>query len=374
MTVTQEIQLRNSERQTFTTCPQKWEWAYVDRLKPRTQKPALRFGTLIHSALEAFYLPGLKRGPRPAETFERLFEADLKASYKMGIRDEDGTWHEMGDLGIAMLTAYFETYGKDSQWFVIGTEAPFRVPVTDPKTGLMFTFVGVVDGLWRDRASGKRKDLWVADHKTCKDDPTKKNKALILDEQSGSYWSYGVDYLRAKRILKPDQRLTGMLFNFLRKGMPDVRPKNAQGQALNKPTKEVLQIKYQDVFGKPAPKKLTVAELTEAIGPSTAALLGEVSKSQSSPLFHREPVFRDEFDGDMVRKRTVAQARVMHYMRTGKLEVYKVPGTLHSPHCNWCEFMDMCELHESGQDWRGFRDATMDTWEPYAQHEILEGR
>lgn len=334
-----EIQIRNSERITWTTCPQKWWWAYVDRLRAPGQTPALRFGSLVHSALEEFYRPGIKRGPKPAETYERLFDEGEATYYKMGIRDEYGDWHEMKEFGIVLLEAYYNEYGKDERWYVVATEMPFRVRTVDRETGLKFTFVGVVDGLWGDRYSAKRNRKWgklyVADHKTTRDDPTKKHEALILDEQSGSYWSYGVDYIVENGILPPGQALSGMLFNFLRKGKPDPRPTNALGQHLNKD--------------------------------------GTVSKVQPAPLFHRAMVLRDLAEGASVRARTEAQAAAMHYMRTGKLRLWKTPGTLFNPHCNYCEFKAMCELHESGADWEELRDLTFGKWDPYEQHEVMAG-
>jgi hypothetical protein len=371
-----EIELRNSERQSFTTCPQQWDWGYNDRLKPKTPAPALRFGTLIHNSLEAFYIPGIKRGPIPADTFQKLYDKDLKKYAKMGFKDEDDQWYEAGVLGVAMLEAYFDKYGKDDRWRVLASEIPFRVPVVDEKTGITFTYVGVMDLVMLDRESGKRKDLWVWDHKTTKDDPSKKGDALVLDEQSGSYWSYGVDYLVQEEILRANQRLSGMMFNFLRKGMKDERPQNAAGQYLNKPTKADL-LKFAADTGKKPPKdksfsSMTVDELCKRFGDS-ALQLGEISKTQPSPLFHREPVYRDEYDKGMARSRIIAQARMMHYMRTGKLEIYKVPGVLHNPHCKWCPYKDPCEIHEMGGDYKAIFKSMYETWEPYAQHEIEDG-
>lgn len=371
------VELRNSERSTFTQCPQKWEWAYVDRIKAKTPSPALRFGSLIHGALEEFYLPGIKRGPKPAETFQRLFEEDMKVNTKMGFRDEDGEWHEAGNLGTVMLEAYFDRYGKDDRWRVLATEIPFRVEVTDPETGRKFIYVGVIDGIWLDRESGKRRDIWVVDHKTTRDDPTLKGDALVLDEQTGSYWSYGVDYLIEQGILDSTKGLSGMMFNFLRKGKPDERPKNAAGQALNKPTKDDIWIYFEN-NGLKLPEKTTVEGFMAAVAKKPRHLkaieqLGAISKTQPAPLFHREPVWRAEYDKQMARDRIIAQARLMHYMRTGKFPVYKVPGTLHNPHCKWCEYRDMCEVHETGGDWQTMHKTLFKKWEPYAQHEVNDG-
>lgn len=326
--------IRTSERLAFTNCPQQWEWSYVDRLKPNTPAPALRFGTLVHGALEAFYKPGIKRGPRPHITFEKLYEAELKTQRKFGFKDDDGTWNDAGELGVAMMKRYYEHWSKDEQWEVLACEFPFHYPVRNKNGRVLFTYVGVLDLVVRDR----RLDfVGLVDHKTTTKDPTKITKALMLDEQSGSYWRYGVAALRAQRWLKPRQRLNGILFNFIRKAVPDPdKNYNEAGQVLNKD--------------------------------------GTISKRQPPPFFHREPVYRDEVDGAMLDTRVRAQARRMRRMRLGVEEVYKTPGTLTNPHCSWCPFADMCELHETGQDWEEFKRLTMSTWEPYAQHEIYEDR
>jgi hypothetical protein len=323
--------IRSSERSTFTQCPQKWEWAYVNRWKPNISSPALRFGNLVHASLERFYRPGLKRGPKPGTTFQKLYAKELEFAETMGFRDEDGTWHDAGEMGTLMMEAYYERWGKDDRWEVLATEMPFHTPVYGEDGQLLFVYVGVLDGLWRNRGT---KELWVVDHKTTRDDPTSKGEALILDEQCGAYWTYGVDYLRAMGLLKDDKKLMGMMYNFLRKGKPDERAKNSVGQSLN--------------------------------------LDGTVSKRQPTPLFHREPVYRDELDGQMVRRRVMSQFDVMTLMREGTLSVYKVPGTLHNPHCKWCDFKDMCEIHEQQGDWDLVRRATTQTWDPYKQHEIEE--
>lgn len=326
--------VRTSERLTLNQCPQKWWWAYEDRLRGGTPSPALRFGSLVHEALEVYYKPGIKRGPRPAETFEKLFDKDVKnALDQFGMRDIDDKWYNAKELGVSMLEAYHEKWGTDNEWKVIATEAPFHQIVYSPKTGKpAFVYVGVVDGVWQRRTD---KTFWIIDHKTTKDDPRGKAEALVMDEQAGAYWTYGLDALRADGRIPADTPLSGMLYNFLRKGKPDERSKNAAGQALNKN--------------------------------------GSVSERQPTPLFHREPVFRNEKDGEMVRRRIWLQWMRIRGLRKNPDTVYKIPGTLHSPHCRWCEFKDMCELHESQDDWKLFREAAFHVYNPYSQHEIEEG-
>src|SRR4051794_9001947 len=100
------ILVRTSERQAFLTCRKKWEWAYVEKLKPPSTDVKLVFGDLVHQSLAAYYKPGRKRGPHPTTTFERLCER---------LSDEQDTriWEEekivdLTELGVDMLDRYVE--------------------------------------------------------------------------------------------------------------------------------------------------------------------------------------------------------------------------------------------------------------------------
>lgn len=312
-------------------------------MEPRTAAPALRFGTLVHGALAAYYKPGIRRGPAPASTFTKLYEEELKSADKMGFRDDDGTWNEAGELGVAMLENYIDHYGKDDEWEILATEHPFRVVVKrQVANGRLespwFEMVGVIDGLWRHRPTRR---VHVPDHKTIDalggtDAHPKIPAWLLMDDQAGTYWSYGVEGLIAQKLMKENERLAGMLFNFLVKKMPDERPhKLVKGQRLylNKD--------------------------------------GAISKKQPTPHFARIPILRDEYDREMSKQRTSDDYARIELVRDGQLTPLKTPGRFT---CPMCPVKDACELHETGSDWEGMLEQTMREWDPYAQHEILEGR
>jgi hypothetical protein len=308
-------------------------WAYVERLKPVEEAPALRFGTLVHAALEQYYVPGIKRGPHPAETFARLYEAELQEREVFGFRADD-QWEEAGELGRLLLEAYVNHWGDDGQWEVIASEQTFRVRIRNEDGSPLCWYVGTFDGVWRNRETGK---IWIVDHKTAAQIWA---QYLILDEQASSYWMAGPSWLRKQGVLGKDDELEGILFNFIRKGKPDTRDKDAKGRALNKD--------------------------------------GTVSKVQPAPLFVRQPTFRSKFDRQQVLRRTRQQVTDMLLLRRALLDheaeqvLYKTPG---KATCSLCGFRDMCELHEAGADWLTFKEATMTSWEPYADHEIQqEGR
>jgi len=333
-------QLRTSERSSFKRCRWQWYWGYVEERSPFTPKPALRFGSLIHRALAVYYKPGVRRGPHPAITFEKFYEEELKTQAQFGVRDvdQDDKWVEAGDLGVAMLNNYIDTYGKDDEWEVLATEKMGSWIVYDPDTFdpnhppeaqatavPLFEYVFTLDGVWRSR---RTKKLWIPDHKT-----TSANRVdtryLRLDDQASAYWTWGVDWLYANGHLKSGQELAGMLFNYLRKSAPDDRPRNEKGQCLNKD--------------------------------------GSVSKNQPSPYFVRQPVFRDEYERNETRERAVQEFKDMQAVRAGQAHPYKSPSMMNCPHC-W--LLDICELHEVGADYMELVEGTSMVWSPYSDYEI----
>jgi hypothetical protein len=182
--------------------------------------------------------------------------------------------------------------------------------------------------------------------------------------------------VRAGLFDHPEQ-INGILYNYLRKAKPTAdRPQNAEGHFLNKPSKEAL-VDYcvnKNVNGFVGLKVDELIELIDAAkGPGTAAQLGEVSKVQPAPYFHRELIFRDLVDRQRVHKRVLEQMDEILKARAGKMAVYKIPGPLHNPNCRGCPFRDMCELHETGNDWTAMRNSEYTGWEPYSEHEITTG-
>jgi hypothetical protein len=145
-----------------------------------------------------------------------------------------------------------------------------------------------------------------------------------------------VDFLREQGILKPKQQLAGMLYNFLRKAMPDERHSKM-------------------VNGKRVYLNLD----------------GTISKKQPSPYFLRQPIWRDEYDKQEAKRRSMVDMRRIELFRAGQLEMSKHPGMFTCPSC---AMRDACELHETGNDWEQFLAQTTKPWDPYAEHEVYDGR
>lgn len=341
--------LRTSERSTLKRCEFQWDLTYNRRVKNLTEMPALRFGSLIHKALAGYYIKGVKRGVHPAVGFKKAYDADMKVNREIfGMKvEDDEVWVNAEELGLSMMNNYVDEFGKDSNWEVLATEIPFQVVVMRPHSkdpahpdrgGFepepWFVYTGVMDGVWRKR--DVTKELWVPDHKSTKGIGPKTTRHLPLDDQAGAYWSWGVDFLVAEAFLKQNQQLSGMLYNFLRKALPDKRQSKFEGG-----------------------KRLYLN------------LDGTVSKKQPSPYFLRAPVFRDEYDRTQAKRRAMNDYRRIEMLRSGELEISKNPGMFT---CPMCPVFDICELHETGADWESFLKQTTKPWDPYAEHEVYDGR
>lgn len=321
------VLVRNSERQSYKRCRQRWWWSYVERNQPKNTSKALRFGDLVHQALEAYYIPGRKRGPHPAKTFTHLYQEQLKVKSQFGYKDDEGEWVDAGVLGVAILEHYVETYGPEKHIEILLPEMAFQYDLTNPKNGkYVCTAVGKLDIVYRDHNMPAKSSIGLMDHKTAASIST---THLALDEQAGTYWAVAPLFLRQKGLLADDQDIAHILYNFIRKAAKDERPRNAAGLYLNKD--------------------------------------GSVSKKQPPPYFQREKVYRDDADRENILRRIMMEAWEMEQVKKGKLPVYKHP----TRDCSWdCPFVAPCELHETGSDHEELLQLDFVKWDPYADHEL----
>lgn len=326
--------LRNSERQTWKKCRHRWQWTYLDGRESREAPNALRFGDLFHRALEPYYKPGIKRGPHPARTFERLYNEQAKQMADEGFDVwSDEKWVEALDLGVRMLEGYVERYSEaDKEFEVIASEQTFQLLLngrTWDGRPFKFKVVGTFDGVWRHRSTGRTS---FKEFKTCAAIQT---DGLAMDEQAGVYWTYGPRWLRRKGLLKEGEVISDILYTFCRKAAPDPNQKrDEQGRNLNKD--------------------------------------GSISKRQPADYFLRLPVYRDLGDRERMHERVVAEAGDVWQARRGELPLYKNPGPLYMPNCRGCPVREACEVHETGGDWKPTLDAITRPWNPYAAHELAE--
>lgn len=319
----ERVYLRTSERTSYKTCRQQWDWMFNQNLTPREVNRHFKFGDLVHQAMAKYYKPGVKRGPHPARAFEQI--CDEKLAEGFSLKNEDDAWVDAVEMGVAMLENYVNRWGDDDHIRVLWSEMPFQLDLYH-KGVYLVTYCGTFDGVYYDMDT---KQIGLFEHKTAAAIST---GHLMLDEQAGSYWAFAGEWLREAGILKPGKEISFIMYNILRKAMPDQRPKDEAGRCLN--------------------------------------LDGSVSKKQPSPYFHRQKIYRSREERENLLLRVKMEAWEMAQVRAGKLPIYKNPrGTYPDVHCLGCQFKDMCELHESGADWEDYRDEMMMPYDPNADHE-----
>lgn len=297
-----------SSRSLAKRCQKAWVWRYVEGLmRPGESPDALWFGIGVHDALAHWYLKGSKRGPHPAETFEAWVGEEIRY-IRAAMAEREREWYDeplyedARVLGIAMLQEYVSKWGTDPAWDVLHVETPFKIRIEHggkPVGRFWSTF----DGVYRDLSDGS---VWLMEHKTAASIDT---AYLEIDDQGGSYYAVATNVLRSRRVLGPKESIAGVMYNFLRKSMPDDRPRNELGQSLNQN--------------------------------------GSVSKRQPVPAFVRWPVERAPSEVKRQIERLSEEMAVTQALMDGTIPVTKTPTKM-CPHT--CEFWTLCGLDERGNE------------------------
>lgn len=366
--------LRNSERSTFKRCPQQWEWAWVEGLeKNGTPAKALWFGTGVHLSLATWYCgPGNKRGPHPAETWSEYAKDVIDTVKIPGLNEEDEDQYvNARELGISMMENYVKTYGEDEHMWIIQPEQTFSIDVPWPKLPeghlllalaerrkILTKLVGTYDLVYRDLTNDQ---IWLEEHKTA---AAIRTNHLPIDDQGGTYFATASRALVKQELIGKNERLRGIEYNFMRKGLPDPRPRNGDGAYTNKPGKKHYHeaFKRDGINFKLAMKLADLAEIAEENG---LTILGDVSKRQPAPLLLRERIHRTSRERSAQLRRIQQEAVHIELVRSGVLAPTKTP----TRDCSFfCQFYDLCELDERGGDTTEFKKRAFRKRDVYADH------
>lgn len=376
--------IRTSERKDFKRCQQRWWWAWREGLRDRgSPAPPLWFGTGQHLALGLWYCgPGTKRGPHPAETWQKYCADEMVWMKTNDITEERlQVYVDAKQLGTVMMEEYVKKYGRDEHKLYISPEQTFKldIPWGDRQQVfevaskmLMATYVGTFDGVWRHADTGW---LILDEHKTAKAITT---SHLTLDDQGGAYWAVAARTLAQQGLIERGEVLRAIEYNFLRKGLPDDRPTDAEGYATNRPTKADYIAALEDHWGraKGVPAGAVAAEVAKASKGTLTALgqlakankltvLGERSKAQPPKMFERVMVHRTSKERAVQLRRVQDEAAHMMVARQKLLPLTKNP----TRDCSWdCRFKAMCELQENGGNWEDFKRLQYRAEDPYADH------
>lgn len=318
--------LRSSERKDWKRCPTKWNWRYNESLVPLTFNAGpLWFGAGMHLAAAEHYVPGFKRGRDPRETWLEFVGETMDAVKTDKYVDDEtvDSWEDAAELGVLMWDHYLKVYGNDDHIEVLMPEHIMKGIVVDPVTKKpMVRLVGVTDLVARNHAQNDRIELW--DHKNMK---TIQVAHLNIDDQNGGYLLLATKVLHDQGLIKPDEVVRGLLYNFLRKAKPDTREQNEKGQYLNKD--------------------------------------GSVSARQGSPYFLRHWIGKTKKERNSQLIHISEEARVMKLQRMGKLPLWKTPDDS----CRWqCNFFTMCEIDERNGDVEDYKKRMFKKADPYEDY------
>lgn len=318
--------IRTSERSDYKRC--EWAWWMQWRLgyRPRRVKTALWFGTGWHKVMDARYPLGKRRGSIKAmrEAWDDYCGDTTKQIYASGQNFDESELVDAQELGHLLIDAYVAEYGKDEEWEVLAVERSFQIDVPNANgTALLAVYAGTMDKVMRNRVD---KSLWIWDHKTAAAFPD--FRWLTLADQPGSYLWVGTEALRFLQLLKEQESIDGIIFDYARKGKPDTRQMDADGMRLNKD--------------------------------------GSVSKKQPSPLFHREPIDANEALRYRQYLNVVHDAE--HMAATRERGFDRLSKTPTKDCARQCAMFDVCEMHERGDDYEDLLELDYVQLDPYRDH------
>jgi hypothetical protein len=304
----------------------------------------------------------------PSETFlSVLDDSKLKIRIPSGSEEWEQEYVEARELGREMLDNYIRHYGRDDHKHYVATEQTGSVWLPDllgrrRQIKYWYTF----DGVYRDLRDGLH---YLDEHKTAKAISV---DHLPLDQQTGSYWAVANNKLRRMGVLKDGESIAGITYNFLRKAMADLRPRNPDGAYTNKPRKEHYHACFEAAG---VPKALwsrrNLEDLAKLAYHEGVTVYGEVSSIQPKPLFERHTVFRTPEERASQFRRIREDAWHIDQARNNpNYPIVKNVQTAGALACPGCPFFRMCELHEQGdmQSVEEFKKAMYTVRDPYAAY------
>lgn len=364
------VLMRTSERSDFKRCQWLWYVRWVLGLSSTRVPTWAWFGTAIHKAMEVRYPLGKKRGHMAdvLAAFEGSVDGQIGRIYTEGYEVDEEEVVDGTALGRAMLLGYHKRYGRDQHWQVIHSEQPFQILVNHPITGkLLLVYCGTFDMVVWDTAT---KRFYVVDHKTRKAFPAIWT-FYDLNDQGGSYLWTAPEVLEHLGVFtrKDSKRVEGIVFNALKKALPDVRPRNPLGEATNKPQKAhyinaLTEVGLLTADGKPLAK----AKMERLEGLAREAKLevyGEVSAIQPGPLFHRYTSRRGPEERVRQAQHVMHEAVQMNRVRRG----IDAPTKNKTEECVRCPLFDMCQLDEiDPAQGLEYAESSLVRRDPYADH------
>jgi len=109
---------------SFSTCPAKYKFQYIDRIKTPKLKEAV-FGTLIHECLKMFHEPSLPI-PLLEDKLLKYFTEKWNADIYEDKQEESFAFYQ----GVDILKKYY-LQNQNQKFNILNLETPFQVPILD---------------------------------------------------------------------------------------------------------------------------------------------------------------------------------------------------------------------------------------------------
>lgn len=207
--------LTNSRTKAARACQRLHHIEYVLGFRPVVEAEVLRFGTLMHRALEAWWL---------ADEGRRLIDA-LAA-----LADGETDPFDLARAQV-LITAYDTRWGPEmGNYLVLSVEAKFLRDLRNPATGRpsqTFALSGRIDVIVKDLRDGR---VLVVEHKTSAEDISPGSeywRKLRIDSQVSTYFDGAASL---------GHEVAGCLYDVI--GKPALRPLKATPEESRKYTKQ----------------------------------------------------------------------------------------------------------------------------------------
>ncbi len=327
--------IRSHERMDYKRCQKKWHWKWRRGLVLRKKSfGALDLGTWVHSAFEAWYVPGDRRYGKLYDHFNEAAESAIADAVNADAPSyEIEKAEELAVLGEAMCKSYAEHYENDRDVIVIGTEIPLEFTFPDSRGRLAAKHLLKPDMVYQKRSKGT---FHLMENKTAA--TLGRTEHLVIDDQARPYGAMAERALRQAGVLGRKEVLSGITYNYLRKAFPDLRLKDAEGNSLNRD--------------------------------------GSISKKQPAPLFLRKEVTltaeAKRRTLERLRRETLKITAVAQEIRDRTLDPALLDKTPHHSCPKFCDYFAMCTSEEQGGDVSTFENTMYTRQNPYDYADTTE--
>ncbi len=157
------MRISYSGLESFSNCPAKYKYQYIDRIKAVKSKEAV-FGTLIHECLKLFHEPS-QPVPLSEDELLKIYTQKWNSSVYQDKQEEAFAFHQ----GIEILKNYY-VQNQSKNFNIVNLESPFEALIKDKDKNEFHQITGRIDRI------DKLEDgsFEVIDYKTSKKMPAQR--------------------------------------------------------------------------------------------------------------------------------------------------------------------------------------------------------